>query len=35
MEVAGAVRVASHKGNHAQHQEREKSYEDHLEHEVE
>lgn len=35
MEVAATVRDASHKGNHTQQQEGEKSYEEHLEHGVE
>ncbi len=34
MEVAATVRDASHKGNHAQQQDREKSYEEHLKHGV-
>lgn len=33
MEVAGTVRGASHKWNHAQQQQREKSYEKQLVHE--
>jgi hypothetical protein len=35
MEMVATARDASHKGNHAQQQESEKSYEEHLEHGVE
>lgn len=35
MKVAATIKGASHKGNHTQQQEREKSYEEHLKHGVE
>ncbi len=34
MEVASTIKGAAHKGNHTQHQEREKSYKEHLGHYV-